>query len=169
MTGLFAKLLLTLSFFLFIPSGKLIHPLHVSTTEIEYNAKDKTLEISCRIYTDDFETILSKQSKVRIDLSNAALHKAMDEHVKKYVQNHLRLLVNGKLVTGNYLGFEKDDEATNVYVEVENVSNLQQLEARNSILYDLFDDQLNILHVSKSGIRQSARANYPEQVLKVAF
>ncbi|MEI8059397.1 MAG: DUF6702 family protein, partial [Ferruginibacter sp.] len=31
------------------------HPLFVSVTEIEHNAKDKTLEISCKIFTDDFE------------------------------------------------------------------------------------------------------------------
>src|SRR6476661_2375693 len=34
------------------------HPFHVSTTEINHNATDKTLEISCRIFTDDFESCL---------------------------------------------------------------------------------------------------------------
>ena len=30
------------------------HPLHVSVIEINHNAADKTLEISCKIFTDDF-------------------------------------------------------------------------------------------------------------------
>ena len=35
-----------------------LHPIFVSVTEIEHNAKDKTLEISCKIFTDDFEKTL---------------------------------------------------------------------------------------------------------------
>lgn len=169
MVNLFAKLLLVFSISLFSVPETAKHPLHVSTTEVDFNAKEKTLEVSCRIYTDDFENILAKQSKTKIDLSNPAVHKSMDEHVKKYIQSHLRFVVNGKATNINYIGFEKDDEATNVYVEIENVTNIQQLESRNSVLYDLFDDQMNILHVTRNGNRKSARANYPEQSLKVAF
>ena len=32
-----------------------LHPFHVSVVEIEHNAEDKSLEISCKIFTDDFE------------------------------------------------------------------------------------------------------------------
>ena len=42
-----------------------LHPFHVSTTEINQNAKDKILEISCRIFTDDFESILEKNYKTQ--------------------------------------------------------------------------------------------------------
>ena len=30
------------------------HPFHVSVVEINHNAEDKTLEITCKIFTDDF-------------------------------------------------------------------------------------------------------------------
>ena len=36
-------------------SGNSNHPIFMSVTEIEHNAKDKTLEISCKVFTDDFE------------------------------------------------------------------------------------------------------------------
>ena len=32
-----------------------LHPFHVSGVEVNHNATDKTLEISCKIFTDDFE------------------------------------------------------------------------------------------------------------------
>ena len=38
------------------------HPFFVSVTEINHNAKDKTIEIACKIFTDDFET-LSKSNR----------------------------------------------------------------------------------------------------------
>jgi len=145
------------------------HPLHVSTTEIEFNPKEKSLEISCRIFTDDFETILAKQFKAKTDLTKPGMHKAMDELIKKYMAAHLKLNVNGKNATFTYVGFEIDHEATNVYLEIENINTLQKLGLANSILYDLFDDQMNILHVQKQGVRKSIKTNYPETLAAVSF
>lgn len=51
-------------------AGKPTHPFHVSVIEINHNAADKTLEISCKIFTDDFEKILAKNyQKSRPDQS----------------------------------------------------------------------------------------------------
>ena len=44
------------------------HPIYVSVTEIEHNAKEKTLEISCKIFTDDFEKALKATYKTYVDL-----------------------------------------------------------------------------------------------------
>jgi hypothetical protein len=169
MAAISSKLLLVLMIFPFFlePSAK--HPLHVSTTEIEFNSKEKSLEISCRIFTDDFETVLGKQFKTKVDLNKQTMHTVMDELVKKYINANLQYKVNGKNLTATYVGFEKDNEATNIYLEIDNVSSLQSLNLSNSILYDLFDDQMNILHVVKAGTRKSVRANYPNKGLNVAF
>jgi hypothetical protein len=147
----------------------LMHPLHVSTTEISFNAKEKSLEISCRIFTDDFEHILAKAYQTKTDLTKKELHAEMDVLIKKYLTTNLKYKVNGKPVVANYLGFEIDHEATNVYLEIDNIPSLQSLSLSNSILYDLFDDQMNILHVEKAGIRKSARTNYPLNSLSITF
>ena len=41
---------------------KNLHPLHLATVEIDHNAADKTLEITCKTFWDDFENILSKKN-----------------------------------------------------------------------------------------------------------
>jgi hypothetical protein len=169
MAAIYSKLLLVLLIFpSFLPTGDK-HPLHVSTTEIAFNSKEKSLEISCRIFTDDFEAVLAKQFKTKVDLNKPAMHKVMDELIKKYMAANLKYKVNGKNLVANYVGFEKDNEATNVYLEIDNVSALENLSLTNSILYDLYDDQMNILHVEKSGTRKSVRANYPTANLSVIF
>lgn len=146
-----------------------LHPLHVSTTEMNFNQKEKSVEISVRIFTDDFERILANNYKVKTDLSKPSMQKTMDELVAKYMASHLKVQLNGKATTANYIGFELDHEATNVYLEIENVNELKSVNLTNSILYDLFDDQMNILHVSQNGIRKSARANYPQTGLETKF
>lgn len=169
MAAIYSKLLLLLVAFASFTQPSYRHPLHVSTTEIEFNSKEKSLEISCRIFTDDFETVLAKQFKSKIDLSKPAMHKAMDELVKKYINANLQYKVNGKVLNATYVGFEKDNEATNVYLEIDNVPALKNLNITNGILYDLYDDQMNILHVEKLGNRKSVRANYPTRELNVSF
>ncbi len=173
MQAMFSKLLLSLFLLLpFSPSSlnkEKYHPLHVSTTEISFNAKEKSLEISCKIFTDDFEDTLAKLYKVKTDLNKPTMHKAMDELIKKYLATHLQYLVNGKTMVATYVGFENEIEATNVYLEIKEVSTFQKLSLNNTILYEMFDDQMNILHVEKTSVRKSVRANYPNSVLSVSF
>jgi hypothetical protein len=145
------------------------HPLHVSTTEVNFNAKDKTLEISCRIFSDDFEAVLAKLYKQKTDLSSPNMKTAMDELVKKYVFSHLQLKANGKAVAMNYIGFEIDHEATNIYIEVEKIPDVKSVEVNDVILYDMFDDQMSIVHVVKGKIRKSTKILYPEKKFTANF
>ncbi|MCX3264113.1 hypothetical protein OQZ29_05115 [Pedobacter agri] len=153
----------------FTVSAGIKHPLHVSTTEVSFNQKDKTLEISCRIFSDDFESILAKNYKQKTDLSNPAMKNAMDEMVKKYINSHLQIKANGKAVAMKYIGFEIDHEATNIYLEVEKISSLKAVEVTNTILYDLFDDQMSIVHLVKAQTRKSTKILYPDKKFATNF
>lgn len=163
----FVTLFLIFSLFSFKKFEK--HPLHVSTTEVNFNAKDKALEISCRIFSDDFESILAKLYKQKTDLVNPALKNQMDVLVKKYLSSHLQIKANGKLVSMNYIGFEIDHEATNIYLEVEKISNVKSIEVSTSILYDLFDDQMSIIHLVKGNTRKSGKVLYPDKTFNANF
>ena len=163
----YSFLLLCLAFFS-VGAG-IKHPLHVSTTEVNFNAKDKTLEVSCKIFSDDFEAILAKLYKQKTDLSNPNMKSAMDELVKKYLLSHLQLKANGKAVAMNYIGFEIDHEATNIYLEVEKVAAIKSVEVNDSILYDMFDDQMSIVHVVKGSNRKSTKFLYPEKKFTANF
>lgn len=145
------------------------HPLHVSTTEVSFNAKDKILEVSCRIFSDDFESILAKTYKQKTDLSNASMKVAMDNLVKKYINTHLQLKANGKPVTMSYVGFEIDHEATNIYLEVDKIATIKSLEVSDTILYDMFDDQMSIVHLVKGSIRKSTKILYPDKTFAANF
>lgn len=145
------------------------HPFHVSVTEINHNATDKTLEISCKIFTDDFEKVMAKNYKTKVDLSKPEMKSAMDSLVKRYVTSHLLVKADGRLVNYSYLGFENDHEATFCYIEVEQIPSIKKMEVSNSILYDQFDDQMNIMHIIVGGKRQSNKVNYPEKDLVFNF
>lgn len=146
-----------------------LHPFHVSTTEINHNAKDKDLEISCKIFLDDFESCLSKQFHVKADLSAANMRTAMDSLIKKYLIGHLQIRADNKQMGLNYLGFEKDGEAANIYLEADNIVSVKKVSVVNSILQDMYDDQINIVHVIVGGNRKSTKLDYPNKDASFEF
>lgn len=146
-----------------------LHPFHVSVIEINHNAADKTLEISCKIFTDDFEKALAKNYKTKVDLINPVNKAAMDTLIKKYLYSHLSVKANGKPVQFNYLGFENDHEAAYGYIEVPNVASVNRFDLSTSIMYDMFEDQMNIFHVVVDGKRKSTKLNYPDKEAVVSF
>ena len=139
------------------------HPFHVSVVEIEHNSADKTLEISRKIFTDDFENALAKNYKTKVDLINPPNKAAMDTLVKKYILSHLSIRANGRPVVFSYLGHENEKEAAYGYLEVENISSVSKLEIINTLMHDEFIDQVNIMHVKVGGNRKSTKLDYPDK------
>ncbi len=145
------------------------HPFHVSVVEIDHNAADKTLEISCKIFTDDFEKVLAKNYKTKVDLINPPNKAMMDTLVKKYIISHLSLSADGKPVTLSYIGFERQNEAVYGYVQVDNIATVKKIDIINNLMHDLFTDQINLMHVTVGGNRKSTKLDYPETVAKFEF
>ena len=145
------------------------HPFHVSVIEIHHNLDDKTLEISCKIFTDDFEKVLAKNYRTKVDLINPPNKSAMDTLIKKYLLSHLSIKANGRPVSFSYIGFENDHEAAYGYIEVPDVPSVNKFELSTNIMYDLFDDQMNIFHITVGGKRKSTKLNYPDKEAVISF
>ncbi|MBE7176895.1 MAG: hypothetical protein INR69_10840 [Mucilaginibacter polytrichastri] len=162
------KIFFTLLFSSLLMHGG-VHPLHVATTDISYNAGDKKLEVVCTLFYDDFEEVLSRSFKGRADLSAEAQHHKMDNWVKRYVLAHVQVMPSGKTINLNYVGFEKVREVVNVYFETEPVSPPKMLRANVSLLHDLFNDQMNIVHMTVNGVRKSTKLDYPDKQATQTF
>ena len=164
---LFKWLIVTL---MYLPSGVNIHhPIFVSVTEIEHNAKDKILEISCKIFTDDFEKTLRKDYKMHVDLLDEKVKSAMDKLVNDYVQKHLRIAVDGKTVALKYLGFEKIEEGIYSYYQADNVPTPKKIEVIDNVLLDFNTQQMNLVHITVGGERKSAKLAGTENKVTVQF
>jgi len=151
------------------PVKKVFHPIHVSTTNISYNNQDGKLEIICTIFTDDFEAALAKQFHTKTDLTKAEMHTAMDALVKKYVTGNLQVKTGTAPLTLNYVGFEINKEATDVYIETDKTPPVKKIAADVSLLHNQFDDQINIVHITINGVRKSEKLDYPNKRVEQVF
>ncbi len=145
------------------------HPFYVSVTEINHNASTKSLEISCKFFAEDLEQILEKDYKASLDISAPKDKAAFDKDIPDYVGKRLLLTIDGKAVGLKYVGFEKDKESAYAYFEVDNIASVKAISATNSLLHDFIDQQINIMHVTVGGKRQSTKLDYPDVKASFSF
>ena len=143
------------------------HPIFVSVTTIDHNRANKTLEVSCKIFTDDLETTLRKKYNKKVDLLDVTLNEAMKPMVNDYIKKHLVITADGKLANMQFIGFEQQEEGIISYFEVKEVATVKKIEVMDNILYDEKPQQMEIIHVTVKGQRKSSRLDNPEE--KVSF
>jgi hypothetical protein len=160
--------ILTGLFFYKKPVETKFHPLHVSTTDVSFNAKDGQLEVICTIFTDDFELALEKLYHSKADLAKPEMHAAMDALVKSYINSHLQLKTTAALPL-SYIGFEINREAVNVYLESGKIATPKRIDAQVTLLQSLYNDQLNIVHMTVNGTRKSTRLDAPDKTVTQTF
>ncbi|MGA0557046.1 DUF6702 family protein [Larkinella sp. VNQ87] len=142
------------------------HPVHTSVTQMQYNPAEKAFEVSLRIFTDDLEEALTKENnnqRVRLadNDSNGPL-------VERYVRKHFAI-ANAKRQRKPFqvLGKEQEMDATWIYIEIPYAEPVEGSLLQQSVLTDLFDDQVNLVNVSYLSQKKTVlfRKSNTQQVL----
>ena len=145
------------------------HPIHISVTEINHNGAEKTLEISCKLFTDDFEKVLTQNYKTKVDLVNPPDRAAMEKLVNDFILKHVTIKADGKEMKLSFVGYEKDNDAIYSYFQADSIGTVKKIEVTNNILHELFTDQINLMHVIVGGKRKSMKLDYPETKMEISF
>lgn len=145
------------------------HPFYLSVTDLKYNAKERALQGSVKIFTNDLEDALRKLENKPIDLINPKDTAAINKILFSYLQKHLSFKINGKPLSYTMLGFEHEQEAIWIYIESAKCPLPKKVEIENSLLYDFISSQSNIVHLEVNGKRKSLKADCPEKVLRFEF
>ena len=160
---------LLISTLIFSSPEKSIHPFYVTVTEIEHNANAQTLEISCKIFTDDFEHTLRKHYNGKIDLINPENQKSTAAIVNDYIKKHLKINVNGANAEMVFIGYEKKEEGIISYFEIEKIKTVKRVVVTNNLLYDYMPEQIGIIHLTVSNKRQSTKLVNPDDNAEFEF
>lgn len=164
-----------ISSFLFLFSLLLIfysfkpHPYHVGSVEFNYSSKSKTFQISGKFFLDDLENGLKEKYGKTIHFNDQKYEAEINQLLQKYCTDYLKLKVNNQFLKINYIGYEEDQEAVNIYLESEPLNTPKKVETAVSFLYNLFDDQMNIIHIIVEGKRKSDKLSYPNRYLYQQF
>ena len=136
---MFAILLVTLH--------SLIHPFHVSVSDIKYKEDQKAIQVSTRIFLDDLEIALRRYSgNAKLNITEEDEWDMINDHLRGYVMENLKLSDEKGVMSGTYIGAEIEDDVMWVYIEIEKVRKLKTIKVWNSLLFEVFGDQENLVH-----------------------
>lgn len=124
-----------------------MHEFYVSLAEIRYNSESERLEVSLRIFPDDMDRALETHYGIISNLATEIEHPSADSLVGVYLQNLLEIELNGKAVPLSYLGKEAEADVMWCYLESGPVPIPSEFNISNSILTEIFGDQVNITQV----------------------
>lgn len=131
---------------------------HASTTKVEFEGG--TLKLTAKFFTDDIEKAVG---------ASVGSKDAFDSKAKGYCSGNLSIKVNGNPVNLVYIGSQTSDKSTRLYLKVDGISNIKEIEIKNAMLISTFPDQQNLVTFDINGVRKSFTAKKGSETGKQQF
>lgn len=136
-------------------SFTITHKYYVSVTEVEYVKEQESMQIVTRIFIDDFEKMLRERYDESITLDIGKDETQIDAYIQKYLSSKLQITIDNTLQQFEFLGKEYEDDILFCYLEITDVTEVNTFEIVNQVLFDVFDDQQNLVKTKINSKRKS--------------
>ena len=142
------------------------HKFHTSFTEASYNAEAGTLEVTLRTFPDDLEAAVrrrapSANSPAKDQAAPPAARdqkKEFEERVAAYVADTFQLTTAaGEPIKISWVGMDAGVDSAWLYFEARLPAGVDGVQLRSRFLFDLFDDQINLVNLKSGGKRTALR------------
>jgi len=159
--------MISVSLFSTLWSLLILHPFHLSVTQMEYKEETKAIQIASKVFLDDLEVAFNDHYGTDVDLWDLREDAKTDVMIGELFAHHLKVQVNGKDTELFYLGKEMDLDANWAYFEIYKVRKIKDLKIRFTLALEQFDDQVNLINMKYQDQRESVRidGSQPEDTM----
>lgn len=135
------------SIFIFLAGlFNMMHPVHVSITNADYLQNENKVELSIKVFKDDFQLLFVHQNQINLDVNNIENDLNFQEKINTYFSNNFKISIDNKENKElKYKGIKKNDDSIWFLYEIELSTLPNSIEFINTILLDLYPDQKNML------------------------
>lgn len=130
------------------------HDYYVSTTQVDYYPEKKLIQLTIRMFVDDFEKIIKKNDN-KLKIHPDSNLEEINQYIIEYVNDKFKISVNKELVVFDFIGKEYKTDLIQVYFEIKLKESIETITFENKLLFDFFVDQQNIIHFKKDSFRKS--------------
>ena len=111
---------------------------------MDYNEKEKLIEVTIQLFTHDLVPVLEKQTKKSIDLEKTAdIDKILLEYLSRnFVLNNKK----GEAQKLNWVGKEIETDTVYVYIEIPMPEAIEGSQLQNTIFFESFAEQTNLVN-----------------------
>ena len=146
-----------------------VHKYYLSLTEVQINTQKHTLDLSCKLFIDDLESVLGKIENKKIDLSLSVKSKEVEQLLFNYLNKNFKINVGGKLQKLEYVGYEIENDAIWCYLEVSHFKEKGTVSILNTLLYESFPEQSNLINITWDGVSKTAKLSNPDKLAEFVF
>ena len=147
------------------PAGA--HAIHASVAEADYNAETRRLEVSLRVFIDDFEAALSVHARRRLSLA-ATPREEFDAAARAYLAEKFTVRTpDGRIVPPTWVGREVRDAENELWFhfEVPLPGGVEGCRVHHQALGEQFPGQINSVRL-RDGERRLTLVFLPRQTEK---
>lgn len=130
-----------------------------SMTKVDYVEGSKTLKFTTKLNSGHIAEVL----KINPNTT------AFEAEVKRYVNDHFDVYVNGQNKVLTFTGSQVNGESVWVYFEANGVSNISSLKIKNNILLEAYPKQLNLVNIAYKGSQKNMTFMRGKEVNEVSF
>ncbi len=134
------------------------HPIHVSVTNLDLEPDVGKMELSVKIFADDFQDLILNKYSVQLNITGNEKPGDKIGSVHRYIGEALRFEINGKEIEGlKFMRSELNEDAIWLYYTYDHGSRIRKINVSNTLMNEKFDDQTNLLIVSYSNKQNGYR------------
>lgn len=144
---------------IFVAMSFTLSDFYSSLTKVDYVEGSKTLKFSTKLNSGHISQVL----KINPNTT------AFEAEVKKYVNSHIDVYVNGQNKTLTFTGSQVNGETVWVYYEAGGISDISSLKIKNNLLLDVFPKQMNLVNIAYKGSQKNMTFMKGKEVNEVTF
>jgi uncharacterized protein DUF6702 len=128
------------------------HPLHTTLTEIAIDSTDGAMRLTIRAFADDFSAVVARHA----GKPRPADYNVSDADIASYVAAAVSVEdASGGRAPLTWGGLRRTGDLMWVTVRVPSVRSLRGVKVATTLLFEVFNDQVNIVQANAEGRRHS--------------
>ncbi len=140
------KVLLS-TFLILLTNALFAHKFYVSIADLAYNESKQRIEGSLKMTAHDFEEVLKAKFNKSFLMEDIADSSVVGRYAQLYLAQNFKVFSGDKELIPKYLGKEVSlTQDLYFYFSFSNVPNPKSIKLYNTLLFDYFPKQQNIVH-----------------------
>lgn len=131
------------------------HKFYVGVFQIDYFKEKKSIQITTRIFIDDFEKVLHNKYNKHFYITTKDEVADANQFIEKYLQEKLKITVNNKAQNFSLLLKEQEDNVLICYLKIKFSDKIKSLNITNNVLIEEFKEQQNLVHLNINGNKKT--------------
>jgi len=148
----------------------MMHPVHVSFTNVEYLEAQNEILVSFQLFTEDVELLFFHLYETELKISNNEDVQKFQEKIDQYFNHHFKLKHDDLDLKLENKDIKTTEEFTWFYYRIPLKEHLpEEVTVQNTILFDLFFDQKNLLIIESEGNEQGYQFDIRKKEILIAI